>query len=196
MRSVCGRSPPACWGTLPSNKYPDFRSTSVTAPPRRFVPDVVSPLPVPVAAAAIPDRRASLAAHAGGQPPAFFPLRPLPAQMTLGILPAARFGTEAEFIVHPLWADQHPAILRTCFEILPSPGTDRRLVGRGVGGEGSCGLGPARPTFLRCRPHPRAPRQWSLPEGEGTCHSPFQNTFLALLRRNGSRKWGLAPSPH
>ena len=30
----------------------------------------------------------------------------------LGSLPAARSGAEAEFIVHPLWADQHPAILQ------------------------------------------------------------------------------------
>ena len=30
-------------GTLASNKYPDFRSTRVTAPPRRLAPTIVSP---------------------------------------------------------------------------------------------------------------------------------------------------------
>jgi DEAD/DEAH box helicase domain-containing protein len=34
------------------------------------------------------------------------------SETTLGGVPAARSGTEAVFIVHPLWADQHPAILQ------------------------------------------------------------------------------------
>ncbi len=40
-------------------------------------------------------------------------------ETTLANLPAARFGNEAEFIVHPLWADQHPVILQARSEAAP-----------------------------------------------------------------------------
>ena len=82
-----------------------------------------------------------------------FPLRPLPAQMTLGILPAAASGTEAEFIVHPLWADQHPAILKRVLKFSPLRAPTEGRSGEGLGvravavlarlGRRFCGMPPS-----------------------------------------------------
>jgi len=80
------------------------------------------PLPVAVATAAIDDRRASLDAHAGADPPPVFPVRPLPAQTPQITLPVLSRGLlAANPGIDRLVRNLPPPIVR---EVPPRPAGD------------------------------------------------------------------------